>query len=95
MKFEDITDLTSLTKDDVLSAIGLATRRTATERFVFAAGLVGLGLVVGVGGALLLAPKSGRVLREDLGNRFSKLRHADNSSTNSFESSDSVDEVRT
>jgi gas vesicle protein len=63
----DLTDLTNLTKDDVLAVAGLASRRSTTERILAGAGYFAAGLIVGVGAALLLAPKSGKGLREDLG----------------------------
>jgi len=67
MKLSDISDLS---KEDVLAALGLATKPTVTERVLSSAGLFGLGALVGAGVALLLAPSSGRDLRDDLGRRI-------------------------
>jgi len=63
----DLKDITNLTKDDVLAIAGLASRRSTTERILAGAGYFAAGLIVGVGAALLLAPKSGKGLREDIG----------------------------
>ena len=62
-----------LTKDDVLAVAGLTSRRSATERFLTASGLFGAGVLVGVVVALLLAPKSGRGLREDIVERLRRV----------------------
>jgi len=67
MKLSDISDLS---KEDVLAALGLATKPTVSERVLTSAGLFGLGALVGAGVALLLAPSSGRDLRGDLGRRI-------------------------
>lgn len=63
----DLKDMTNLSKDDVLAVAGLASRRSTTERILAGAGYFAAGLIVGVGAALLLAPKSGKGLREDIG----------------------------
>jgi hypothetical protein len=67
MKLSDISDLS---KEDILAALGLATKPTVSERVLSSAGLFGLGALVGAGVALLLAPSSGRDLRDDLGRRI-------------------------
>jgi hypothetical protein len=66
----DLSKITDLTKDDVLAVAGLASRRSTTERVLAAAGIFAGGLLVGAGVALLLAPKSGKGLREDIGHRL-------------------------
>jgi len=71
MKFSDIRDLS---KDDVLAAIGLETKTSTTSRLFGTVGLFSVGLLVGAGVALLLAPKTGQDLREDLGQRLRGLR---------------------
>jgi len=73
MKLSDISDLS---KDDILSALGLASKPTNSERLLSAVGIFGVGLLVGAGAALLFAPKSGQGLREDLSERFRKARGA-------------------
>ena len=74
MKLSDVSDLS---KEDVLSSVGLATNRSTTQRVLNALGFFGAGLVVGATAALLFAPKSGRGLREDIGERLSDLRKGD------------------
>jgi hypothetical protein len=71
MKLSDIRDLD---KEDILSVLGLASKPSAAERWLGSAGVFGLGLLVGAGVALLLAPKSGQDLREDLSQRLRDLR---------------------
>jgi gas vesicle protein len=71
MKLSDITDLN---KEDILAAIGLASKPTTAEKLLGTLSIFGVGLLVGAGTALLLAPKSGQDLRGDLGERLRKLR---------------------
>ena len=71
MKMNDLRDLS---KDDVLSALGLTSKPSTSERLLGALGIFGVGLLVGAGAALLLAPKSGQALRADLGERLRNLR---------------------
>ena len=70
MKLSDISDLS---KEDILSALGLATKRSASQRLIGTLGLFGLGALVGAGVALLLAPSSGEDLRGDLGRRIRRF----------------------
>ena len=67
MNFNDLKDLT---KDDVLAAVGLSVKRSTTARVLEATGFFGAGLLIGAAAGLLLAPKSGKGLREELGDRF-------------------------
>jgi len=83
-----ISDLKDLSKEDVLSALGLASKPSATERILGTLGLFGAGILVGAGAALLLAPKSGADLREDLGQRIRKIRSDGMGSSDDSESSD-------
>ena len=85
MKLSDIKDFN---KEDVLSALGLASKATTTERILSTLGLFGAGVLIGAGAALLLAPKSGADLREDLGQRFRKIR---SERMNGEDESDSLD----
>lgn len=88
-----LSDLSDLSKDDILSALGLSTKQSGTERLLGTAGIFGLGLLVGAGAALLLAPKSGQGLREDLGDRLRRVR---NGEAEAPEASDGArDEART
>ena len=96
MKLNDIRDLT---KADVLAAMGLASKPSATERILGSLSIFGIGLLVGAGAALLLAPKSGEEMREDLGQRIRKLREEreelSESNAHSTVGSMSRDEIRT
>ncbi len=64
--------LPDLDRDDLLEAIGLESRRTTTDKMVPALALFGAGVLVGVGLGLMLAPKPGRELRDDLKQRLAK-----------------------
>lgn len=66
-------DLRNMTTDDLLARVGLEARRSSGSQVAFALELFGLGLLVGAGIALLLTPKSGRELRDDI---KSRLGHA-------------------
>ena len=63
MKLQDITNMD---KNDVLGMLGLEARRSQSTRMLTALGTFGVGLLVGAGVALLLAPKAGGELRQDL-----------------------------
>ena len=63
MKLQDITNMD---KDDVLGMLGLEARRSHSNRLLTTLGIFGIGLLVGAGVGLLLAPKTGRALRQDL-----------------------------
>ena len=69
MKLQDLKDMD---KDDFLGLIGLQTKRSLTGELLGTLGTFGIGLLVGAGVALLLAPKPGRDLRHDL---RAKIRH--------------------
>ena len=75
-----INDLRDFSKDDVLSALGLASKPSTSDRLLGALSIFGVGLLVGAGAALLLAPKSGEALRTDLGDRFRNLRNGEGES---------------
>jgi hypothetical protein len=61
-----------LSTDDVLSALGLERRRGTLGYVLPAVGYFAAGLVIGTGVTLLVAPKSGRQMRRELGE---KVRH--------------------
>jgi hypothetical protein len=71
-----LTDVTALKSEDLLAATGLARRQTITGRLLNFAGAFVAGALVGGFAALLVAPKSGRGLREDLGDRLRRLPEA-------------------
>jgi len=67
MKISDVSDLS---KNDILSALGLSIKPSTTERVAGSLGLIGLGAIIGAGVALLLAPSTGQELRNDLSQRI-------------------------
>jgi hypothetical protein len=64
-----LKDLRNLDRDDLLETLGLQ-RRGNSDWVVPAVTALGVGLLVGAGLGLLLAPKSGNELREDLRERL-------------------------
>ena len=71
MKLRDLTDIE---KDDILGALGLQSKPSATSWVLGTLGLFGLGMVIGAGVALMLAPKPGVELRRDLEGRIKNVR---------------------
>jgi hypothetical protein len=67
MKLHDLKDMD---KDDFLGLIGLQSKRSFTSEMLSTLGTFGIGLLVGAGVALLLAPKPGRDLRHDIRNKI-------------------------
>ncbi len=65
-----LRNLKDLDKDDLLRMIGLQTRRSVAESLLPVIAIFGVGVLVGTGVGLLLAPKPGRELREDLRHRL-------------------------
>lgn len=65
-------NLPDIDKDELLDMVGLESRRSTTERMVPALALFGAGVLLGVGLGLMLAPKPGRELRDDLRDRLGK-----------------------
>jgi hypothetical protein len=63
-------DLRDLSKEDILAAMGLAPKPTTTSWLLGTLGVFGLGILVGAGTALLLAPKPGRELRRTITDRL-------------------------
>lgn len=66
----------NLEKDDFLNLLGLETRRNAVDYMVPALALFGVGVVVGTGIGLLVAPRPGRELRQDLAHRLQNAPEA-------------------
>ena len=66
----------SLDKDDFLNALGLETKRNAVDYLVPALALFGVGVIVGTGIGLLVAPRPGRELREDIVHRIQQAPEA-------------------
>ncbi len=70
--WKSLKQLKELDRDDLLDAIGLETKRHATDYIVPALAVFGLGVLVGAGVGLLLAPKPGAELRGDLRARLGR-----------------------
>jgi hypothetical protein len=66
----NIKDIKNLDKDQILELLGLESERSTTSSIVWTLGLVAIGAIAGAGIALLLAPQSGRELRETVGRKF-------------------------
>jgi hypothetical protein len=62
----NLRELRNMDKDDVLGLLGLETKPSTGAYLAGTLGTFGLGLLVGAGIALLLAPKPGAELREDI-----------------------------
>ncbi len=58
-------DIKNMDKDDLLGLLGLETKHSGAGRLLGALGIFGIGLLVGAGVALFLAPKAGSELRDD------------------------------
>jgi len=82
MKLQDIT---SMDKDDVLGMLGLEARRSQSSRLMTTLGTFGIGLLVGAGVALLLAPTAGSALRRDLRAKLRREGKGDAAGANSSE----------
>ena len=67
--------LKSLNRDDILGALGLETKRTTAGWLAGSLAVFGVGLLVGAAAALLVAPKTGVDLREDVTNRIRNLKN--------------------
>src|SRR6185503_8651088 len=67
---KNLSGLRDLDKDDLLEYLGLESRRSTAETILPAVAMFGVGLLVGAGIGLMLAPKSGADLRSDLRERF-------------------------
>lgn len=72
MKIEDILQALP-SKEDLASAIGLETRSSPTVDALTAFGIFGVGMALGAGLALLLAPKAARELRHDIEEKIGEL----------------------
>lgn len=64
------SDLKKMDKDDLLNLLGLETRKGPTDWLLPTLGAFSVGLLVGAGLGLLMAPKPGAELRDDLRNRL-------------------------
>lgn len=68
----NLKDLNDWEKDDLLKLVGLESRREPTDWILPTLTAFSVGVLVGAGVGLLLAPKSGRETREELRNRLQR-----------------------
>jgi gas vesicle protein len=72
----NIKDLKNLDKEDMLGLLGLETKTSTGSWLAGALTTFGVGVLVGAGIALMLAPKPGRELREDIRERLRRAPDA-------------------
>jgi hypothetical protein len=65
-----LKDVSNLDTDRLLEVMGRESKQSAGPRLAGTLAAFGVGLLVGAGMGLMLAPKSGRGLREDLRDRL-------------------------
>jgi gas vesicle protein len=66
----NLKELKNLDKDEILGLLGLETKQSTSRWLAGTLSTFGIGLLVGAGVALMLAPKPGRELRGDLRDRL-------------------------
>ena len=66
----NLKDVRNLDKEELLSLLGLEKKPSPGAALATALGTFGVGLLVGAGIALILAPKPGRQLRQELRDRL-------------------------
>jgi len=64
--------LKNMDKDELLNLVGLETKHTIADAVVPTLTAFSVGVLVGVGIGLLLAPKPGSELRDDIKNRLAR-----------------------
>jgi hypothetical protein len=69
----NLKEIRKLDKDDILEMMGLQSRTSTAAWLAGTLGTFGVGLLVGAGLGMLLAPKAGRELRDDLRDRFRRV----------------------
>lgn len=72
----NLDKLKSLDKDDLLNLLGLETRHSTTDYLLPGLTLFGVGLLVGTGLGLLVAPRTGKELRQDIAKRIEDVPEA-------------------
>jgi len=68
-----LKDVTHLDTDRLLEVMGLEPKQSTGDWLLGTLTAFGVGLVVGAGVGLMLAPKAGRGLREDLRDRLRQV----------------------
>jgi len=64
----------NLGPNDILGSVGLERRRSAMDKLLPALGWVGVGTVIGAGVALLLAPSTGKELRQKVSQQIGEAK---------------------
>lgn len=70
MNLKNLKNLKQLDRDDFLNLFGLESKSSTAGWLAGTLGTFGVGLLVGAGIGLILAPKPGRELRGDIRGRF-------------------------
>ena len=71
---DKVSAMRNTNSDDLLAALGLERRRSSVEMVATTAAVLAVGMAIGAGVALLMAPKSGRALRQDLRARANEIK---------------------
>ena len=66
----NLKDLKNLDKDELLGMLGLESKQTTASWLAGTLTTFGIGMLVGAGVALMVAPKAGRELRGDIRQRL-------------------------
>jgi gas vesicle protein len=69
----NLKELRNLDKEDILEMMGLQSKSSTAAVVGGTVGIFAIGLLVGAGLGMLLAPKAGRELRDDLRDRFRRV----------------------
>lgn len=72
----NMDNIRNMDKDDLLNVFGLETRRNPVDYLVPALALFGVGVLVGTGVGLLVAPRPGKELRQDIAHRLQQAPDA-------------------
>jgi hypothetical protein len=70
---EEPMNMNTFTKDELLKALGLETRKAAADYVLPVLGVFGAGLIVGAGLGILFAPKTGHEIRSEIGDRMGRM----------------------
>lgn len=71
---DPLKELRNLDKEEILAKLGLQSRRSAVEYALPVVGIFTAGILIGAGIGLLIAPKPGRKLRQELGRHVDEVR---------------------
>lgn len=74
----NLAKLKGVTADDVLAHVGLQQRQSESSWIIPAVTMLGVGVLIGAGLGLMLAPRSGRELRGSIRKRLDGKGKQDN-----------------